>query len=896
MAGGSAVVDEADYDADFISDFSEEEVEDDTVNENASSNNNTTRRHNPGSLTDTLDNVDDNSLTTDVDWLKRSSSQTDTHTTDTSGRPNTTTIRPAALTTGAATVTSPGFGDATAAHTRPRPPKGPPSADRARIQRAGTVRIDKPTKKTTATAAVAPPVSTHTSTIDSGRLPFAPADTPKPKTHRSKEEQERGDAVVTSFAAKHPYKKPVARTADARVKSATSRKVAALRNKVTERDIALNDALQEIKTLKSQLRRQDKALDKLQSSEADMPTTLARKDDEIRALEELNRRERHKVTDLTNELKEKEKQIVTLSDQNRSLESMVATKGLKSRKALTKKVEELTATLEERQADVARLEKIVEQQQRQRHRKKLKEEKDAVHIEEMVALRKEVDTLRDLLEREKRMRSVRRSVARVTPIASPEHAPKPTTMLLTADGAPTTPAARSPSPRPPPSMSPTAKPSLPPPMASPVTREPSPAKSRHSPIGPSPALTVTLDDPKEDAHRSAEIADAERALAELANEERARADRVAAEQRAAQQLAEAQEAQRQAELAVAARAAEVQRQQEEQQRKQAEMEAAAAAQRERDAKAAEAERQRKAELLKKLAVLDAEKDTTFAAAPIPDTTTLSTKLSQHAATIDAPTTTASPSGAAPTGKTQIQEEEDDTPGWLRRSATSQSPSERKEALMDEVPPSLRTSLDAAPNVTKPNNNPTTGSASSRRSRRQMPTATRESDNLFRGLPSQGPLGNVIKSEVSADARTGSGHSQRSLTNKLGAEGKAVIPGISSTSQPSVAAPYPSVDPPSQHTGNALPSIGGGGGSTAGSASGRASNGALPVPPRPSLRNRGRLGGPARGGNAGNTRGFHGPKRKKPQVPWEGSGSEARPSMGSVQPAVPDVDDMETIAI
>lgn len=254
------------------------------------------------------------------------------------------------------------LGDA-AARSRPRPPKHPPSADRSRIPRAGTVKAPRQVKASASVQAPPRKSPTRDTAMDSGRQPFGRISVVKPKVKRTKEQEERGNAVVQSYAESHPYERQMS-NADARVQSAASKKVAKLRNQLTERERELAEALQEVKTLKIQMRRQDKAIDKMTKEEGDMPTILARKEDEIRTLEEFNRRGRDKLNELIAELKSKDKQLATLTSQKRALEKLVADKGLKSRKSLTNKVESLTADLQVKNNEVARLEKLVQQAQR----------------------------------------------------------------------------------------------------------------------------------------------------------------------------------------------------------------------------------------------------------------------------------------------------------------------------------------------------------------------------------------------------------------------------------------------------------------------------------------------------------------------------------------------------
>lgn len=54
-----------------------------------------------------------------------------------------------------------------------------------------------------------------------------------------------------------------------------------MRNKLSEKEKALAAAQLEIKTLQDMLRRQDKALTKYTATEADLPATLRKKDEEV---------------------------------------------------------------------------------------------------------------------------------------------------------------------------------------------------------------------------------------------------------------------------------------------------------------------------------------------------------------------------------------------------------------------------------------------------------------------------------------------------------------------------------------------------------------------------------------------------------------------------------------
>lgn len=108
------------------------------------------------------------------------------------------------------------------------------------------------------------------------------------------------------------------------------------------------------------LRRQDKALTKYTSSEADLPRTLQKKDDEIRALEVTLKKNKVNLKETADKNKHLEKKILRVQSQNDSLENIVSAKELKSRAALTKEVQDLRAALEARGILVTRLEHLVE--------------------------------------------------------------------------------------------------------------------------------------------------------------------------------------------------------------------------------------------------------------------------------------------------------------------------------------------------------------------------------------------------------------------------------------------------------------------------------------------------------------------------------------------------------
>jgi dTMP kinase len=332
----------------------------------------------------------------------------------------------------------------------------------------------------------------------------------------------------------------------------------------------------------------------------------------------------------------------------------------------------------------------------------------------------------------------------------------------------------------------------------------------------------------------------------------------------------------------------VERELEEQRKKDAAAAAEAAAQRaaeerqkaEEDAKvqreleaeraAAAVEAQRKADLLKKLAALDEGKSVTpaappaptFEAMPVPElaTTTQPTKLAQTPAAVEAPQEeVAPPAHAAP-----AIEAADPVPGWLVQQAKASPKTDRK--VLD-----LQSSFDDSASI---------GSTSSRRSRRELPQASRESDNLHRGFPASGPLAVVADSE----SRVSSGrsqHSMTSMTSKLGADNKFVMPGISSSA--TAAAPSPRTSEKSKlQEGGALPGIGT---TAAGSVA------------KPLTRSRGRLGGPSRGGSKGGG-GFHGPKRKKAAMPWDKAKQDSGNSGAGPTAAITSdgLEELETIAI
>mmetsp|Transcript_31223 Transcript_31223/g.81858 ORF Transcript_31223/g.81858 Transcript_31223/m.81858 type:complete len:961 (-) Transcript_31223:106-2988(-) len=821
------------------------------------------------------------------------------------------------------------LGDA-APRYQPQPPKGPPPAKRvgrtpgrtpkrrSGIPRVEPTRVVDPLPPRSAAAAddVLSPAKAPARSLSrsptrdpakaSGRQPFGRPDTIKEKKFRSKEQEAEGDAVVDAFAASHPYTKPTPQT-ERRVQSAASKKVNKLRNKLAECERELAAALQEVKTLKGQIRRQDKALDKFTKGEADLPKVLARKDDEIRALEEFNRRDREKLTEVIATVKMRGKQVEKLTEQNRALQNVVNTKGLKARKTLAAQVEALMAEVSHKDTEIARLDKLVHQAKKLRHRQKVAANKESATVEQTVALRREIEQLRDALERERRVNRAGRHGGKATAhhflspqaTVSASTSPIPTTVgvdtpaprgddlavfltqtspgprsTLERDVAALSPASQfnrtrsvspamaaaaiaagstttSPSARPAPAVSPSITAASPPPATSPASSAVSPTAAAAALDQARIAQVQRLQAEAAAAAAAAEVA----AAAAQAEQARIQQEEEAARQREA---AEA-EARRKAEAEEAARRAEDERKvMEAEVRAQKEMEEALAA--------VKAEEARKAELLRKLAALDSGKSDDFAAKPAPETAAPAEKPAD-----ELPFATAEP--------------DDGVPSWLKKPG---------DTVSSKASPLTQRKVDALKFGGTP-----TGSASSRRSRRELPQASRESENLHRGLPANGALTGVFDTE----SRASSGRSNRSLTIKLGAEKKEVIPSIAPSTltapaPPASAAPPLLVEHAKAADAGALPAIGTG-------ASGGPANG-MPRSSGMAARNRsGRLGGPTPGGAAP---GFRGPRRggrgarggkKGGGMPWD------KPKLGGVggaAPSVPvadvidDVEDVETLAI
>lgn len=420
--------------------------------------------------------------------------------------------------------------------------------------------------------------------------------------------------------------------ATARIGSASTKKLSKVKNKLAERELELFEARKQIKLMQEIQRRQEKALGVYTDSEADLPRTLRKKDEEIRTLSSRAQRLKLKAKDLDATVKKKEKIVRTLTSKKEALEQIVNDKGLKEREVLRKELAGAEEKLRERDAMVSRLERMLELANKERNRKavKVKKSEDPGTISrlqrEMAGLRAQLDAAR---------------ASRPAATPSPKKNPLPGISVT------------QPAMSPPKALSPTASP---------------------SPGWQAAGIPSNVASPEPNLEAQAALA---------AQQEAAEASRKAVEEAAAQTAAAeaAEKASRQAaaaaEAAARAAAAEAER---------AAVEAAAEAERqaanaETERKKAEADRKKKV-LLAKLSQMDnrtsMEAGKPAVAAAPPAATTVPAPVSSADGVIDEVIT-------SPPSDDDNDDDDDDIPSWL-----SSGPKKEKKAASANNPTAAKT--------------------------------------------------------------------------------------------------------------------------------------------------------------------------------------------------------------
>jgi hypothetical protein len=184
---------------------------------------------------------------------------------------------------------------------------------------------------------------------------------------------------------------------DARLWSANHERLNATSNKLVETARELKTAKQEIKTLKAMQRLQTKALDETTGEDAVGVRKLKSQAEEIRVLEGRMRTVKTKLVEANAQIKEKNKKLTKAGDHTSALQKLVDSKDLKERAALARELEEVKATLKERDDKIERLSKLVALQSKERARPKPK----GANTAEILSLREEIGQLKAQLRQQR---------------------------------------------------------------------------------------------------------------------------------------------------------------------------------------------------------------------------------------------------------------------------------------------------------------------------------------------------------------------------------------------------------------------------------------------------------------------------------------------------------------
>ncbi|CRL06522.1 CLUMA_CG019526, isoform A [Clunio marinus] len=137
-----------------------------------------------------------------------------------------------------------------------------------------------------------------------------------------------------------------------RVISARLLRFKQLQNQIAEAHHRISELTAENRLLKSLHKRQDSALTKYQSSSAELPQLLHSHAEEVRIWQTRCRNLQRQHKDVLGKMKQKETQILTLSDQNKHLLQLNKDKHLEEREKLTDRVRDLEQRLLDKDNDL----------------------------------------------------------------------------------------------------------------------------------------------------------------------------------------------------------------------------------------------------------------------------------------------------------------------------------------------------------------------------------------------------------------------------------------------------------------------------------------------------------------------------------------------------------------
>ncbi|CAK1552744.1 unnamed protein product [Leptosia nina] len=158
----------------------------------------------------------------------------------------------------------------------------------------------------------------------------------------SSQTQQRGDRSVTQ-----------------RVLSAKTHRIKQLQNQLADAHYHLQELSNENKILRALQKKQETALQRYESSSAELPQVLAAHSEETRVQQIKYRQARQQLRDLEARLREREQQLQALRDEHRHLLQLTRDKNLLEREKLQVRVSELNETVRQQQETISALQRRI---------------------------------------------------------------------------------------------------------------------------------------------------------------------------------------------------------------------------------------------------------------------------------------------------------------------------------------------------------------------------------------------------------------------------------------------------------------------------------------------------------------------------------------------------------
>lgn len=133
-----------------------------------------------------------------------------------------------------------------------------------------------------------------------------------------------------------------------RVLSARRLRMKTLQNQLADSQQHISELAHENRILRTVHKRQDQALKKYESTNAELPQLLHSHAEEIRIWQSKYKNLQHQNKELTFKLKQKDSQILAFSDQNKYLSQLNKDKNLEDRQKLTDQVQKMEIKLQEK--------------------------------------------------------------------------------------------------------------------------------------------------------------------------------------------------------------------------------------------------------------------------------------------------------------------------------------------------------------------------------------------------------------------------------------------------------------------------------------------------------------------------------------------------------------------